>query len=299
MNKISSTSEQQNPTIERQQQQAPSNTTDYDESSLLTKSTESAQESIGGLHRRRTLYLLRHGEAVHNVLEAQAQEAAKVQARQQNLSPEETYRMMEEARKSVLTDPSLMDAPLTERGRQQARQVSKKLQEIIDQGIVHPPTEAMCSPLSRCLETTQIMLENTTAIARSIAHVRPELAERKTQLPPDTPKPLEDLLRWTRDSDRFIITHLEQLSKDKVAHEAMCRESKEMLRARASQMFDLLMELEHRHVLVISHKGFLRELERGLLEIPDSPHFDNCEMRIYRVIFTTGERSLFHLERLY
>jgi broad specificity phosphatase PhoE len=300
MNKMPSTLEQKQPTIERQQQQSPAMTSDNDDSSLLTKALEPAQnDSIGGLHRRRTLYLLRHGEAAHNVLEAQAQEAAMVLARQQNLSPEETYRKMEEARKSVLTDPALRDAPLTERGRQQARQVSKKLQEMIDQGVVHPPTEAMCSPLSRCLETTQIVLENTTAIQSSNAHVRPELAERKTQFPPDTPKPLEDLLRWTRDSDRFIITHLEKLSKEKVAHEAMCRESNEMLRARASQMFDLLMELEHRHVLVVSHKGFLRELERGLLEIPDSPQFDNCEMRIYRVIFTTGDRSLFHLERLY
>jgi broad specificity phosphatase PhoE len=298
MNKTSATSEKLQPTLGSQRQQAPSITTDNGDSSNLT-SSESQQDSIRRFHRPRTLYLVRHGEAVHNVLEAQAQEVAKVKAQQNNLSPEETYRNMEEARKSVLKDPSLMDAPLTERGREQARHVSQKLQDIIDQGIIHPPTEAMCSPLSRCLETTQILLENTTAITTSSAHIRPELAERKTQFPPDTPKPLEDLLRWTRESDRFIITHAEKLCKENVAHEAMCRESKEMLRARASQMFDLLMEMEHRHVLVVSHKGFLRELERGLLEIPDSPQFDNCEMRIYRVIFTAGERSLVHLERFY
>ena len=73
-----------------------------------------------------------------------------------------------------------------------------------------------------------------------------------------------------------------------------------MLRERASQLFDMLMEMEHRHVLVVSHKGFLRELERGLLEIPEeeSQLFGNCEMRVYRVIFTQGDRSLHHLERL-
>lgn len=249
----------------------------------------------GKLHRRRTLYLIRHGEAVHNVLEAQAEATAKLEAERLNLSPEETYQKMETARKAVLLDPSLLDAPLTERGKQQARDVSRELQEIMDAGKIHPPTEAMCSPLSRCLETTKIVLENSAINA----HVRPELAERKTHFPPDTPRPLEDLLRLTSNDDRFIITHVERLSKEKAAHEAMVRESKEMLRERASQMFDLLMEMEHRHVVVVSHKGFLRELERGILDIPDSPLFKNCEIRVYRVIFTMGDRSLHHLERLH
>jgi broad specificity phosphatase PhoE len=188
-----------------------------------------------------------------------------------------------------------LDAPLTERGRQQAKTVSKELQKIMEEGAIHPPTECMSSPLSRCLETTKIVLENSSINA----HIRPELAERKTQLPPDNPRPLEELLRLTRDDDRFVITHMEKLSRKKAEHEAKVRESKEMLRERAGQMFDLLMEMEHRHILVVSHKGFLRELERGLLAIPDSPLFGNCELRVYRVIFTMGDRSLYHLERLH
>ena len=58
------------------------------------------------------------------------------------------------------------------------------------------------------------------------------------------------------------------------------------------------MECEHRHVLVVSHKGFLRELERGLFELEDSPLFENCELRIYQVIFSKGDRRLYNLERL-
>ena len=264
--------------------------------SFLSGSTASAQNSVEvGLHRRRTLYLIRHGEAAHNVLEARAQQVAKEEAERLGLSPEETADRMEEARKSVLVDESLLDAPLTEKGREQAKGVAKELQHIMEEGIIHPPTECMSSPLSRCLETTKIVLENSSINA----HIRPELAERKTQFPPDTPRPLEDLLRLTRDDDRFVISHLEELSREKAEHEAMVRESKEMLRDRAAQMFDLLMEMEHRHILVVSHKGFLRELERGLLEIPDSPLFGNCELRIYRVIFTMGDRELYHLERLH
>jgi broad specificity phosphatase PhoE len=218
---------------------------------FFSGSSASADGNVN-LHRRRTLYLVRHGEAAHNVYEAEAQEAAKLEAEALNLSPEETFERMEDARRSVLTDASLRDAPLTERGRQQARETSRKLQEIIDEGKVHPPTEAMCSPLSRCLETTKILLDNTNIMS---AHIRLELTERRTQFPPDTPRPLEELLRVTRTDDRFVVNHIEKLSPQKAEDEAMVRESKEMLRERASQMFDLLMEMKHRHILVVSHKG--------------------------------------------
>jgi broad specificity phosphatase PhoE len=260
---------------------------------ILRESISTTENGLG-LHRRRTLYLMRHGEAEHNVLEAIAQKKAKEEAEKLNLSPEETFEMMEEARKSVLTDVSLLDAQLTDRGRQQAKEASKKLRELIDRNHIHHPNEAMCSPLSRCLETCKIMLEDSDFKA----HIRPEIAERRTQYPPDKPKSLDQLLRCTRDDDRFSIQNLEKMSAEKINDEAMVRESKEMLRERANEMFDLLMECEHRHVLVMSHKGFLRELERGLLEMPESPLFENCELRVYRVIFTTGDRELFNLERI-
>jgi len=253
------------------------------------------------MHRRRTLYLIRHGEAKHNVLEAKAQDAAKREAEILNLGPEETYQKMEAARRAVLHDVSLRDAPLTDRGRQQAREAGEKIQRLISSGKVHEPTEALCSPLSRCIETCQILLEGTELNA----HIRHEITERQTQLPPDTPRSLIELLRTTRDDERFVVNHLEKLSHsmieeedDEEEEEACTPESKRMLRERANKMFDLLMELEHRHIIVVSHKGFLRELERGLFQIPDSPLFGNCELRVYRVCFTKGDRSLSHVERL-
>ena len=260
----------------------------------LADSVCSTVSSSDGLHRRRTIYLIRHGEAEHNVLEAKAQKLAKIAATKLNLSKEETYQLMEDARKSVLTDVNLRDAALTERGKQQARIASKKLINLISNRKIHHPTEAICSPLSRCLETCRILCDD----ADISAHIRPEIAERRTLYPPDESKPIDKLLRYTRDDDRFIIDHIEQLSNKKINDEIVVRESKEMLRERASQFFDLLMECEHRHVLVVSHKGFLRELERGLFELEDSPLFENCELRIYQVIFSKGDRRLYNLERL-
>ena len=81
-------------------------------------------------------------------------------------------------------------------------------------------------------------------------------------------------------------------------HELAVEESKTQLRERAGQLFDVLMEMTHRHVLIVSHKGYLREMERGLLGLTDSPLFDNAEVRVYRVVFTRGDRDLESVERL-
>lgn len=268
------------------------------ESDLIPEIPPELRDSSGivdpKLHRRRTLYLIRHGEAVHNVLEAKAQEKAKQEGQKKNLPPDEIQQKMEEARRSVLHDGSLRDAALTDKGRQQAREASKKLHQLIHTGI-HPPTEAMCSPLSRCLETCQILLKDADLDAK----IQYEVAERQTQLPPDKPKSYRKLMHYVRaSSHKFLINHVDQLSPQQINDETQVRESKEMLRERANGFFDLLLEMEHRHVLVVSHKGFLRELERGLLQMPNSPLFGNCELRVYRVIFTRGDRKLAHIERL-
>lgn len=251
------------------------------------------QHSTSALHRRRTLYLVRHGEAVHNVLEAKAQAQALVEAQELQLSEEDTKALMEERRKAVLHDISLRDAPLTENGRQQAFECGKKLQKLIDERRVHAPTEAMVSPLHRTLETCEILLDTVNPAIK--AHIRPEIQERITLLPPDTVRRRDSLFRCMEDnSGRFIMNFTDR----DVQEECKARESQEMLRERAAKMFHLLMEMEHRHLLIVSHKGYLRELERGLLGLKDSPLFGNAELRVYRVIFTKGERSLESVERL-
>ena len=251
------------------------------------------QHTTSALHRRRTLYLVRHGEAVHNVLEAKAQAQALVEAQALQLSDEETKALQEERRKAVLHDVSLQDAPLTDNGRQQAFECGKRLQQLIDEGRVHAPTEAMVSPLHRTMETCEILLDTVNPDIK--AHIRPEIQERITLLPPDTVRKRGSLFRCMEDkSGRFIMN----FTNRDVLEECQARESQEMLRERAAKLFHLLMEMEHRHLLIVSHKGYLRELERGLLGLTDSPLFGNAELRVYRVIFTKGARTLESVERL-
>jgi Histidine phosphatase superfamily (branch 1) len=98
-----------------------------------------------------------------------------------NLSPQQTEALIEERRQAVLLDPSLRDAPLTDVGRQQARDCAQQLQRLIKEGVIkHAPSEAMVSPLSRTLETCQILLQGFEPKIQQ-AHIRSEIQERQTQ----------------------------------------------------------------------------------------------------------------------
>jgi len=264
-------------------------------------------------HRPRTLYLVRHGEAVHNVLEDEAQQRAKEEAVALNLSPQQTEALIEERRQAVLLDPSLRDAPLTDVGRQQARDCAQQLQRLIQEGVIkHAPSEAMVSPLSRTLETCQIMLQGFEPKIQQ-AHIRSEIQERQTRYPPDTPRRTSALVRYTEQmatSSRFVIgeNYKGGDCSSSPPHDGgefsapiVVQETKEMLRERAYNLLPLLLQMNHRrHWLIVSHKGYLRELERGLLELSpeESPLFGNGELRVYKVVFTKGDRKLVSRERL-
>jgi hypothetical protein len=52
------------------------------------------------------------------------------------------------------------------------------------------------------------------------------------------------------------MTSDETISESDISEETMVRESKEMLQEqKASRLFDLLLEMRHLHVLIVSHKG--------------------------------------------
>ena len=60
----------------------------------------------------------------------------------------------------------------------------------------------------------------------------------------------------------------------------------------------MLLEHEDTSVAVVSHKAYLRELERGQFGITDSPLFGNCEVRVYEVQISIRSKKLTHVKRL-
>mgnify|MGYP001400674507 FL=1 len=65
------------------------------------------------------------------------------------------------------------------------------------------------------------------------------------------------------------------------------KEEKSDVRKRSEQLLRLLhAEAEWKHhesIAIVTHKGYLREFERGPLGRPDAEEFGNCEVRVFRL----------------
>lgn len=300
-----------------------------------------------------TVYLLRHGEALHNVLEQEERDKVRREAKTQNWSPAELEERLEKARRSVLDDITLLDSPLTDAGKQQAVEARKKIQELHEKRGLPFPTQVFVSPLQRALQsadrvfpapTTSFQNDacNTSTSSKTTTphiHVTSLLQERMTGKPCDKRSLRADHMAKRSSFARFRIDHLRQeddavfvldgavvhdekqqqqqrppLPLDEVKENAIVDsnsslstkhdeplrrqtgemlasstgtglrvEGKEMLRLRTKKVFRLLAESSHTVIGMVSHKGFLRELERGYLGQPTASEFDNCEVRVYRI----------------
>jgi broad specificity phosphatase PhoE len=261
-----------------------------------------------------TLYLIRHGEAAHNILEKAAKKEALESCIAEGLDPEapQTKERVNAAREAVLNDETLFDARLSEQGCMEAQHAGRRLEEIIKLHHLPPPEHVLVSPLTRTLETANYVFPDSNDI-----HVREELRERQTGKPPDTRSPSESLM--SRPSfQRFSMQTLRRqslanLNKELESMEEFedvefdeeeptserrrrrprtssgcsdgseTEEDKHMLRDRTNKLLDLLAEAREQSVAVVTHKGYLRELERGPFGNPSAKEFNNCEIRVYQV----------------
>ncbi|KAG7374693.1 histidine phosphatase superfamily protein [Nitzschia inconspicua] len=289
------------------------------------------------------LYLIRHGEAEHNIEEKKAmEERRRFAIEEEGLSPHDprVKDLMEEARKAVLNDVTLRDAKLSDKGRKEAEEARDKLQRLIedDNGLVKPDY-VLVSPLTRTLETCDILFPDSDNI-----HVREEISERRTGKPPDTRSSIH-WLSLRPSFRRFSMAQLQEsvMSKNNEQKDRLKRrcssgdepqqqskqtepltqslsqpeiffmldelfdgadqsdpqfseEDKEQLRARTETLFALLCEANSFSVAVVTHKGYLRELERGPFGHPEATQFDNCEIRVYRI--TMQGSKLIRAERV-
>jgi broad specificity phosphatase PhoE len=253
-----------------------------------------------------TLYLIRHGEAGHNVVENEAKKKALNEALEEGyeLDSPETLRRVEEARRIVLHDPTLFDSPLSKQGEEQVRKSHKRLKDLSLE--LPPPTEILVSPLERTLQTADILFPGHTNI-----RVREQLRERNTGLACDKHQNSEDL-RKRLSFQRFSMDQLQSQSildnvlsglqdkelgegllhgnSDHYSDHKMTIEDKEALRNRTKILFQMLASSKHQSIAVVTHKGYLRELERGQLGGTDATEFANGEVRVYEV--TISNRTL-------
>ncbi|CAJ1943573.1 unnamed protein product [Cylindrotheca closterium] len=247
-----------------------------------------------------TLFLIRHGEASHNVLEKLAKEEALQQALKEGLKADDdlTKERVELARQRVLLDDNLFDAPLSDLGKEEARGARAALASLSDAENLPFPEEILVSPLTRTLETANLVFPH-----HSNVHVREELRERCTGKPPDTRSPT-DQLRSRISFSRFSMDRLAELTTLQHSQQQYEKQKKEenksMLRERTRQLFRLLAECPptQKSIAVVTHKAYLRELERGPFGNPESPEFKNGEIRVYKIRLHPETEFIEHASRI-
>eukprot|EP00929_Paragymnodinium_shiwhaense_P050173 TRINITY_DN25287_c0_g1_i1.p1 TRINITY_DN25287_c0_g1~~TRINITY_DN25287_c0_g1_i1.p1 ORF type:complete len:1418 (-),score=248.97 TRINITY_DN25287_c0_g1_i1:25-4278(-) len=285
----------------------------------------------------KTLYLIRHGEAMHNIEEKKAKKAAIETLKAQGVKPgsEAWLEFVEKERKGVLHNDQFYDASLSALGRHEALHGQSELAGLHDRGLPRP-TAILTSPLLRTLETASIIFP-----FHSCVHVREDLRERRTGLPCDSR--LQAVVRERQQrfqqmdfSDVCIVdaeNTLEYCSLHgesrgdslgdigstppsttptastttllfkKIDHAEIAvaddaEEAKSELRKRTGRFLNELRTLhirdealgarEHEAIAAVTHKGFLREMERGPLGHPKAAEFANCEVRVYEVTWNAN-----------
>eukprot|EP00435_Cladocopium_sp_Y103_P046473 s1142_g13.t1 len=227
----------------------------------------------------KTLYLIRHGEAVHNIQERQAMQSAKTQAMMEGLTPssKDFQQRVEAARRHVLLDESLLDAALSPSGKMQALDALAEIKRLTMQGYPQP-TAIYVSPLQRTLQTAAILFPEHPGI-----HVREELRERRTGLPCDQ-RQRADLVAMRQTFNFMSFDELKSHDRHhrRVSNEAET-EDKVELRGRTALLETLMRDQADSSLAVVTHKGYLRELEHGPLQNLNAKEFGNCEVRVYQV----------------
>jgi broad specificity phosphatase PhoE len=297
-----------------------------------------------------TLYLIRHGEASHNVEEKLAQKQALEECIAQGHSPDDpvTKEKMEQARQAILENPDFFDARLSDLGKEEAEAARALIETWGDLPI---PQEVFVSPLQRTLQTASRVFPDHPNI-----HVREELRERLTGRPADNRFSSTELSR--RDSfKKFSFKHLrlnsivndlagifggtsstdlQELDRIEEKDEDLsgtarssvvsfesnsslhhnvtntrslhrlgssCNadevvEDEAKLRERTFKVFKLLLESEHDSIALVTHKGYLRTLERGHLHQPNARQFQNCEVRVYQATIHVERKEVERIVRL-
>jgi len=182
---------------------------------------------------------------------------------------------LEAARKACLTAEGLRDAALSDAGRAQAALSRTELEELTSASSGLPaPARVLVSPLQRTLQTAAHMFPGHGA-----TQVCEDLRERETCLPCDTPSPPRDMMGCE------LFSHMD--FRDPLATRAVggpCGEDNALLRRRIRRFVQEGIATMQEDVLcLVTHKAYLRELERGVLGHPGASEFGCGEVRVYDV----------------
>jgi len=224
---------------------------------------------------RKTVFFVRHGQALHNIREEEAKARAAAEAHELGLcegSPG-LDAFVRAARDAALSDEALLDASLSDLGKAQLAETRAKIQGMTAAEGLPEPTAVLVSPLLRTLQSASILFPG-----HGNMRVCEMLRERRTGLPCDEHSPLNG------DAEEFAHVDFED---DMSPQSSICSddsvEDSSSLRERTAALSEVLCRVPDDVVCVVSHKGFLRELERGPLGRQAAKEFRPGELRVFEV----------------
>jgi broad specificity phosphatase PhoE len=225
----------------------------------------------------KTLFLVRHGEALHNIEEQKAKKTASAKAEAQGLeNGSEAWKVaVEVARKACLKAERLRDAALSDKGKAQASLSKTELEELTSSSSGLPlPARVLVSPMQRTLQTAGLMFPG-----RSVTQVCEGLRERETCLPCDTPSPPLDMM----GCELFSHMDFSDPLASRVAEGPSGEDNSQLRRRIRCFVQEGIATVQENVLCLVTHKAFLRELERGILGYPEASEFGCGEVRVYDV----------------
>lgn len=215
----------------------------------------------------KTVHFVRHGQGFHNLM-ADIATAQGKEWIQFTKTPENPYVM-----------PEILDAPLTDKGRQQARLLQPTIKSFPNQ-----PQLVILSPNCRALQTGLISFEHLIPTVPFIAHemVREENGvhvcdKRRPTSQQAKEFPQVDFSLLQDETDVIFSDHR--------------RETKLQVGERIYKFMDWLASRPDEHIAVASHSGWLLTVFNGVCKCDADLKrwFHTGEMRSVKLKFTTAK----------
>lgn len=224
--------------------------------------------------KSKIIYLVRHAEAEHNVEERLAQD----QARQSGGQASE----VEAARKVALRNTAFLDASLSRDGRAQVAKAAASFSELL-RGTHYPAPEVVfASPLQRALQTASILFDGHPTV-RAMEFLR----EKRTGLPCDERKEVSEVECEFPHICFDDVRRVDLAGPDGYVFRQELKEDNEAVAVRSARLLGFLRLEPAESIAIVTHKGFLREFNRGPLVdslalegLQLSTVFGNAEVRV-------------------
>ena len=187
-----------------------------------------------------------------------------------------TWKQFTSSSENPYAMPEIMDAPLTEKGRQQAKQLQPRVE-----ALEYKPELVVLSPNCRALQTGLLAFQSLIGHAPFIAH---EMCREESGVHLcDKRRPVSNQTQEFPQIDFSLCP-----SEDDPLYKDDARESKRQLGERIYTFMEWLSQRPERHVAVSSHSGWLLCFFNGVVE-------NSCDPKL-KEWFQTGEMRSVRLE---